>query len=203
MWLNATAVSLPFSPLRAAPCWTKTRSNSDLMHRRLILPHMTVGNGLLSKLQINGQAVDIPGSGMMSGGVLSAQFELRDIIAPQAQTRLDAIARDAIERFGPGGPDTTLALGDAGVFTDAGSALTTANETGLAGRMSLNSALSSSSADPWRWRDGINALSEGDAGQAGLLLALQSRMSLARIPGSPALGTSPAVTCRPPSGPEQ
>ncbi|WP_439522071.1 flagellar hook-associated protein FlgK [Marivita sp.] len=156
-----------------------------------VLPHMTVGNGLLSRLQINGLAVDIPGSGMMSGGVLSAQFELRDIIAPQTQTRLDAISRDAIERFGPGGPDTTLALGDAGVFTDAGSAFTTANETGLAGRISLNSALGSSNADPWRWRDGINSLSEGDAGQAGLLLALQSRMSLARIPGSPALGTSP------------
>lgn len=156
-----------------------------------VLPHMTVGNGLLSRLQIDGQAVDVPGSGMMAGGALAAHFELRDSVAPQAQSRLDAIARDAIERFGPGGPDTTLAPGDAGVFTDAGLAFSTANETGIAGRIALNASVSASSADPWRWRDGLNAAVQGDGGQAGLLLSLQSRMSFALVPGSPALGTGP------------
>ncbi|MGJ8603521.1 MAG: flagellar hook-associated protein FlgK [Marivita sp.] len=153
-----------------------------------VLPHMNVSNGLLSRLQINGQEIDIPGSGMMQGGALAAQFELRDTIAPQAQARLDGIARDAIERFGPGGADPTLGPGDAGVFTDSGLVFAAGNETGIASRIALNTVLGSTNAEPWRWRDGINALVPGSVGQSDLLLGLHKQILETRPAGSLALG---------------
>lgn len=156
-----------------------------------VLPHMTVGNGLLSRIEVNGQTVDIPGSGMMEGGALAAQFDLRDGLGIEAQARLDAIARDAIERFGPGGPDATLLPGDPGVFTDSGMAFNALNETGIATRISLNTSLSASTAEPWRWRDGVNATTQGEAGQTSLLLDLKSQFSIATTPGSSVLGTAP------------
>lgn len=155
-----------------------------------ILPHMTASNGLLSKLRIDGQAVDVPGSGMMNGGSLAAYFELRDVTGSEAQSRLDGIARDVVERFGPVGPDASLAVGDAGVFTDAGVAFSATQETGLAGRIALNTALSSSSAEPWRWRDGVNATAEGDIGNAVLLVGLHEQVTTAFVPSSAALGTA-------------
>lgn len=157
----------------------------------IVLPHMNVGNGLLSRLQIDGQDVDMPGSAMLEGGALAAQFELRDVAVPKSQAHLDGVAREVIERFGPGGPDTSLAPGDAGVFTDAGLAFTAADEAGIAGRISLNAALTSTGPDPWRWRDGINAAGQGEAGNSDLLLDLQAQMSAQRLPGSPALGFGP------------
>lgn len=156
----------------------------------VVLPHMTVGNGLLSRLHVNGQAVDIPGNAMMSGGGLAAQFALRDTTAVQAQTRLDAISRDAIERFGPGGPDTTLAPGDPGIFTDGGLPFSAPNEIGIAGRLAVNPAVSAASTEPWRWRDGLNATTPGESGQADLILKLHAQVSIASTPGSAALGTA-------------
>ena len=156
-----------------------------------ILSHMTVDNGLISNLTIDGEVVQVPGNGMMNGGALAAYFDLRDVTATQAQQRLDAIARDAVERFGPGGADTTLVAGDAGVFTDAGFVFNAADETGLAGRITLNNALRAETAEPWRWRDGINAATQGDSGQADLLLELRANMNATVVPGSVALGSTP------------
>ena len=155
----------------------------------IVLAHMNVGNGLVSRLQIDGQDVDVPGAGMLNGGGLAAHFELRDVIVPKSQARLDGIARDVIERFGPGGPDTSLSPGDPGIFTDAGLAFAVADEAGLAGRVSLNAALISTSPELWRWRDGINAAVQGDAGNSDLLMGLQAQMSAQQLPGSPALDT--------------
>lgn len=149
---------------------------------------MSVANGLLSGLRINGQAVDLPGSAMMEGGALAAQFAVRDASAPDAQARLDGIAREAIQRFGAGGPDATLGPGDAGVFTDGGLAFVAANEPGLSARISLNTALSSSSSDLWRWRDGLNAPGQGDVGNATLLNGLQAVIFANAPTSSSALG---------------
>ncbi|MFA8386668.1 MAG: flagellar hook-associated protein FlgK [Pelagibaca sp.] len=156
-----------------------------------ILPHMTVDNGLLSKLQLNGKHIDIPGTGMMNGGSLEAHFNLRDVSAPLAQRRLDAIARDAVDRFGPGGPDTTLASVDPGVFVEGSMPYSGSAEIGLAGRITLNAKLSISTDEPWRWRDGINASEQGDAGQADLLLRLRGQMTAAQAPVSSTLGLAP------------
>ena len=153
-----------------------------------ILPHMTVENGLISSLRIDGKRVDIPGSGMMNGGSLETHFALRDVSAPQTQTRLDAIARDAIERFGPSGPDATLGAGDLGVFTDGGFAFNASAETGLASRITLNTALRPETTETWRWRDGINAAIPGDEGQSALILALHAQVKTSMVPGSIVLG---------------
>lgn len=154
------------------------------------LPHMTVGNGLLSQLHVNGAPIDFLGPSMMDGGSLAAQFELRDVTMTQAQSRLDGIARDMIERFGPGGPDASLSPGDLGVFSDRGVAFITTSETGIAGRIELNKVLDSSGTETWRWRDGLNAPAPSDHGEADLLLRLQRRMSENIASGSPALGAS-------------
>jgi flagellar hook-associated protein 1 FlgK len=156
-----------------------------------VLPHMSVSNGLLSKITVDGKPMDIPGSAMMDGGGLGALFTIRDVTAPLASSQLDAIARDVIERFGPGGPDPTLAAGAPGVFTDAGAPLDPAASFGLAGRISLNTVLSSSGHETWRWRDGIYATAPGDVGQGALLVGLSEEIENARVAGSLVLGTGP------------
>lgn len=154
-----------------------------------VTPHMSLGNGLLSQLSVAGKTVEIPGSGLMNGGLLEALFQTRDVTAPQAQTRLDAIARDVIDRFGPGGPDPTLAPGDAGVFTDAGAVFDPVNTTGIAGRISLNGVLSPAGSEVWRWRAGVQASQPGDVGQNALLAKLHAEFDTTRIASSPVLGT--------------
>lgn len=155
-----------------------------------VLAHMTQANTLLSGLRIDGTVVDASSAGMLSGGTLAAQFDVRDTIAPAAQSQIDAIAQDVIERFGPGGPDGTLGPTDLGVFTDNGSAFDPVNQTGIAERIRVNSALNSSSTELWRWRDGILAGAPGVEGDNTLLMSLQSQITNGSIPSSPVLGSS-------------
>ncbi|WP_419738691.1 flagellar hook-associated protein FlgK [Ruegeria sp.] len=61
-----------------------------------IQPHMTVGNSLLSGLEMNGNPVRTSGdTAQIRGGALAAQFEIRDQLAPEVQTQLDTVARDS------------------------------------------------------------------------------------------------------------
>lgn len=148
----------------------------------MVLPGSTVGSGALSGLTLNGRAVD-PASGLLSGGRLGALFAIRDDLGVQAQTRLDAVARDLAERFAAA--DATLAPGAPGLFTDAGQPVLAANEAGLSQRLAV-----AAGADParggqlWRLRDGLGAGTPGPSGEAGLLVALQSAMEAARAPAS-------------------
>ncbi|MFP7569271.1 flagellar hook-associated protein FlgK [Marivita sp. S2033] len=156
-----------------------------------VLSHMSVSNGLLSGLRVDGQNIDVSMDGPLSGGRLAATFELRDSAAPAVQARIDAIARDLIDRFGAGGPDSTINIGDPGVFTDAGGPFSPADETGLAGRIELNSTLATSGSDLWRWRDGLYAPSRGDVGTSGLIMDLRAQVSQSLVPGSLELGATP------------
>lgn len=170
--LDGTAASLSFTP-----------SN-------VVAPHMTVGNGLLSALEING--VPIQTSGPMSGGRLGALFEIRDVTSVDAQTQIDALARDLIERFQHPGPDPTLGAGDSGLFTDGGTAFVSVNETGVAGRIEVNSTVDhGQGGQVWRLRDGLGAVAPGPAGNAGLLHDLKSALDGAASMASGALGTTP------------
>ena len=64
----------------------------------LIMPHMTVENGDLSGLTINGIPVRTDSRmGPLAGGELGALFEIRDEIANTAQVQVDALARNMIE----------------------------------------------------------------------------------------------------------
>ncbi|MCB1355968.1 MAG: flagellar hook-associated protein FlgK [Maritimibacter sp.] len=152
----------------------------------VIVPEMTLESGALSGLTINGKPVRTDGQNSpIQGGSLAALFEVRDSLAATAQVQLDAVARDLIERFEDPAIDPTLGAGDPGLFTDAGAALDTGSETGLASRIALNAL-----ADPdrggalWRLRDGLGAAAPGDVGDSTLLQALNGALTGERVAGS-------------------
>lgn len=154
--------------------------------RGVITPDMTEASGALSGLTINGQSVSTSGvSSAIAGGVLAAQFSIRDEMSVEAQSNLDAMARDLIERFESAALDPTLASGDPGLFTDGGTALDILDEVGLAARINVNALVDpSAGGESWRLRDGLGALSQGDVGDASLLYALLDANTAARIPAS-------------------
>lgn len=144
-----------------------------------ITPEMTQASGGLSGITINGRPYDTAGSASpILGGSLGALFAVRDELAVGAQGKLDATARDLVERFASATVDPTLAPGAPGLFTDAGAAFDPLDEAGLAGRLSLNAA-----ADPtqggalFRLRDGLGAIAEGPSGNAMLLGALHTALT--------------------------
>lgn len=137
----------------------------------LVTADMTLENGLLNGLEINGKSVQPSGDGSpIRGGTLAAQFEVRDRLATDVQTQLDAIARDIVERFQSPGLDATRNPGDAGLFTDDGARFDPADEAGLAGRLAVNTAVDPGSGGAlWRLRDGLGAATPGAPGNAALL----------------------------------
>jgi flagellar hook-associated protein 1 FlgK len=155
-----------------------------------ITPEMTQALGGLSGITINGRPYDTSGSASpILGGTLGALFAVRDDLAVSAQGKLDAAARDLVERFSAAGLDPTLAPGAPGLFTDAGLAFDPLNEVGLAGRLTLNAA-----ADPaqggavFRLRDGLGATAAGPVGNGTLLGALHGALSGARPLSSTGFG---------------
>jgi flagellar hook-associated protein 1 FlgK len=152
----------------------------------IVTPDMTLASGALSGLTLNGQNVPmVSEGGLFSGGSLGAHFALRDEAAPQMQTKLDAIARDLVERFADPNVDPTLLAGDAGLFTDAGGAFNPANEQGLAQRLALNGAVDPATGGQlWRLRAGLGATSQGALGDASLLTNLATALNAQRAPVS-------------------
>lgn len=129
--------------------------------------------GGLSGLAVNGINITPGGGGSQSvrQGELAGLFAVRDEVAPGVQRQLDALARDLIERFD--GLDATLPPGAPGLFTDAGAAFDPLNETGLAGRLAVNSAVDPNEGGAlWRLRDGLGAATEGPAGDATFARAM-------------------------------
>jgi flagellar hook-associated protein 1 len=151
-----------------------------------IVPEMTIGSGGLSGLTLNGRALATSGeASTISGGRLAGMFAVRDDLAPAAQAKLDALARDLAERFADPSVDPTLALGAAGLVTDGGGPVLAANETGLAQRLMINAAVDPAQGGAlWRLRDGIGAVSVGPPGDATLIRALSSALSAQRQPAS-------------------
>lgn len=147
---------------------------------------LDVANGTLSGLTLNGRPIPTAsGSSPLAGGALIAQFAVRDEIAVGAQQQLDAVARDLIERFSAPGLDPTLASGAAGLFTDAGAAFIPADETGLAQRLALNTAVDpDQGGSVWRMRDGLDATTTGNSGATDLLVALRGALQVQRQPAS-------------------
>jgi flagellar hook-associated protein 1 FlgK len=150
-----------------------------------VVADMSIGAGSLSGLTLNGRPVVAADGGLMAGGRLASAFDVRDSIAPAAQTELDALARDLYERFATSSVDATLAPGAPGLLTDAGAAFSTMNEVGLAGRLKINAA-----ADPaqggalWRIRDGLGAATQGNVGDSTLLARLSGALADTRVPAS-------------------
>lgn len=156
----------------------------------VIAPHMTLENGLLSGLRINGDEVAPAGMrSPVSGGGLSALFEVRDSLAVDAQRQVDALARDMIDRFQDPALDPTTGPADPGLFTDRGARFDAANEVGIAGRITLNAAVDPArGGDPSKLRDGLGATAQGPRGDATRLHGLADALSGARGMASGDLG---------------
>lgn len=157
----------------------------DFTASNVVAPHMTLGNGLLSGLTINGVSVPPSGAGSpVQGGQLSALFSVRDDLAVDAQTQVDALARNMLERVQQAGLDPTTSAGDPGLFTDSGAAFNPLNEVGVAGRIELNLLVDPDQGGAvWRLRDGLGAALPGPPGNAvllsGLAAAINDPVSLA------------------------
>lgn len=151
-----------------------------------ISAEMSLASGALSGLTLNGRPITTSGDqSLISGGSLAAHFAVRDELAPAAQEKLDAVARDLVDRFSDPGLDATRAPGDPGLFTDAGGAFNAANEVGLSQRLRLNAAVDPTQGGAlWRIRDGLGAASPQAAGDASLLNDLQMALSTPRNPVS-------------------
>ncbi|MGI1662073.1 flagellar hook-associated protein FlgK [Palleronia sp. KMU-117] len=151
-----------------------------------IVADMTQTSGALSGLTVNGQLIQTSGNfAPFAGGRLDALFRIRDDAAVTAQARVDAVARDLVERVTDPAVDATLAPGAAGLFTDAGAAFDPANEVGLAARLAVNAAvLPASGGALWRIRDGIAAAAPGEAGSNAVLSALSAALQADRTPSS-------------------
>ena len=154
-------------------------------------PHMTVANGLLSGLEMNGQPVRTGGdNAQLRGGALAAQFEIRDELAIEAQVHLDTAARDLIERFETAGLDPTAAATDPGLFTDEGNRFNPTAVTGLASRISLNAIVDpDAGGDSWKLRAGLGAATPGDPGNSTQLRAFSAVLNDARPTAGALFGT--------------
>ena len=152
----------------------------------VVTPGMTIGSGALSGLTLNGRDVRTSGDrSPITGGAMASQFAVRDELAVAAQARLDAVARDLVERFQDSGLDASRAPGDPGLFTDDGAAFVAADEPGLSQRISLNAGVDPAQGGAlWRLRDGLGATAPGFSGDARLLTALQGALTLPRTPVS-------------------
>lgn len=151
-----------------------------------IVPEMTQASGGLSGLTLNGRPISSGGpSSVIRGGSLAAEFAVRDELGTEAQTQLDAVARDLVERFQASGLDATRLPGDAGLFTDAGAAFDTADEVGLAQRLAVNGAVDPAAGGAlWRLRDGLGATVEGERGNNSLITDMRTALTSLRAPGS-------------------
>ena len=152
----------------------------------VISPAMTLQSGALSALMIDGRAVDAVGDNSpIAGGSLAALFKVRDVDGVEAQTRIDAVARDLVERFQDPSLDASRAAGAAGLFTDGSAVFASANEVGLAQRLKLNPGVDPDAGGQlWRLRDGLGAAAPGLSGNASLLNDWEAALTANRSPVS-------------------
>lgn len=125
--------------------------------------------GVLSGLTIDGRDV-APGSGdpqAITGGRLAGLFAVRDVDMPRAQDQLDQLAASVIERYQDPATDPSLVPGEAGLFTDDGSVLASADPSvrpGLAARIAVHAGTDPAQGGAlWRIRDGVGADLPGQA----------------------------------------
>jgi flagellar hook-associated protein 1 FlgK len=152
----------------------------------VVTAEMTLASGALSGLTLDGRPMIAAGApNGIAGGALAARFEVRDVLAPRAQGRLDAVARELVTRFADPASDPTLAAGAPGFFTDDGAAFDPVAATGLAGRLAINAAVDPAQGGAlWRLRAGIGAVAAGPVGASAGLLALAGAVQTPRVPGA-------------------
>ncbi|SFE86093.1 flagellar hook-associated protein 1 FlgK [Sulfitobacter brevis] len=113
--------------------------------------------------------------GLQHGSLVGLSELKRDII-PRFKLQLDELARGIIQQFE--GADSSLAPGDAGLFTDNGVAFDSTKIDGLASRIAINSKVSpTGDAEVWRIRDGLGAPGPGDAADSTQISAFIATLS--------------------------
>lgn len=153
-----------------------------------ITADMTLASGALSGLVLNGQSLTTSGeNGQIAGGRLAELFAVRDEQAVEVQDNIDAVAQDLIARFEDPTLDTTLTVGDPGLFTDGGAALDLLDTVGLGARISVNDLVNpAEGGELWRLRSGLGAAAAGPVGDASLI---QSQITMISEFIAPAGGT--------------
>lgn len=157
----------------------------------LVTPEMTQTSGALSGLEINGFSIPSDAqSAHLRGGSLAAEFRIRDELGPEALAQLDQVAADLIQRYETAGLDPTVGAGDPGLFTDDGAPFDPAAAPGLAGRLSVNTAVDPEQGGAsWRLRDGLGATAPGPQGESRLLKDFGTALETQRAQGSDVLTT--------------
>ncbi|ARE83208.1 flagellar hook-associated protein 1 [Roseovarius mucosus] len=156
----------------------------------LVTPQMTHQEGQLSGIAIDGADVPIGADrGPLQGGRLGALLDIRDRAAVEANSKLDALARDLVERFQAPGLDATRAPGAPGLLTDAGAIFEAGNALGLAGRIAVTRLVDPSQGGAlFRLRDGLGATGGGPPGAGALLGALSHALTQTSVLPSGLLG---------------
>lgn len=110
-------------------------------HSHTITADMTLENGLLSGVLVDGRPLDASGGmGKLAGGTLGAAFALRDTVLTAAQSGLDEVAADLALKFQDSANDPSIA-GGLGLFTDSGGLVDPSDTTGLSARLRLNTLI--------------------------------------------------------------
>ncbi|GAA4228287.1 flagellar hook-associated protein 1 FlgK [Sagittula marina] len=111
----------------------------------------------------------VSGKRGISEGSISGKVALYTTVLPEMQAQLDETARALIS--GMEAADASLLPGEAGLFTDAGAALTDPVAPGLARRIAVNEAVVPEVGGAlWRIRDGVGAVVPGAAGANGQVM---------------------------------
>lgn len=106
-------------------------------------------------------------------GSLAGYIILLNEVVPQQQLEMDEVARALIEGFEDA--DTSLAVGQPGLFTDAGSALAAVVTPGLAGRIKVNELVNPHNGGNLNLlRDGLGAVTTGASSDNTQVLAFLS-----------------------------
>ena len=121
-------------------------------------------------------------------GSLTGLSQLKREIIPRFEQQLDEYARGLVQSFE--NADASLVAGEPGLFTDNGSAFSTSNSVGLAGRLQVNDKLLATGAlEVWRLRDGLGASAQGPASETNqinaFIAALDKPLSSASGTGIP------------------
>ncbi len=115
-----------------------------------------------------------PNSGSARGfdnGSLAGLFALKNDVMPRFQLQIDTLAGQLVQGFSA--QDATLAPGQPGLFTDAGSGFDPASLTGLAGRLAVNAAVDpAKGGQPALLRDGIGSSTPRASGDGTAVTAL-------------------------------
>ncbi len=133
----------------------------------------TIADGTVGGITMNGLPMDGGSAGLLSGGGLSADFDMRDVIVPQAQTSLDDIAGALLARLDAA--DTSLGPGEGGILTDEISAYDPSRTTGLASRVRVNPSFEDPSGLREKLHSGLGSLPGPDTGVLGALTAALTR----------------------------